>query len=81
MAEDIKRVALNDEEIEAVAGGAVNYTCTETNRYCWGEHTPDVRYGFYSKSKMLAFIADNYDYYGESGIFDAMIDAGLIYPL
>lgn len=76
-----ERIALNEEEIELVAGGNVQYVCTETERYAWGTHNPDVKYGYTSKKKMLAFIAENYDYYGESGIFKALIDAGICFPL
>lgn len=81
MSNNEKRIQLSDEEVEQVAGGNVKYKCTTEERYAWGTHNPDVKYGFYSKSKMIAFIRDNYDYYGEAGIFQAMVDAGICYPL
>lgn len=75
------RRALNDQELELVAGGNVQYVCTETERYAWGTHNPDRKYGYKSKRAMIDFIAKNYDFYGESRIFDAMCDAGICYPL
>lgn len=75
------RIQLNDEDVELVAGGNVLYKCTTTERYAWGSHNPDVKYGFTSKKAMLAFIQANYDYYGEAGIFQALINEGICYPL
>lgn len=79
---DIKnRVMLDDDAVEDVTGGNVLYVCDEVNHYCYGSHNPDVKYEFYSRRKMLEFINENYDYYGEAGIFNAMIEAGLIYRI
>ena len=75
------RIPLNEDVLESVDGGNVQYVCTETDRYAWGTHNPDVKYGYTSKRAMLNFIQDNYDYYGESGIFNALIDAGICYNI
>lgn len=81
MSENMKRIPLNDMDIEDVAGGNVCYVCNQTDHYCWGSHNPDVKYEFRSRKAMLEFIEKNYDYYGEAGIFQAMIDADIIYPI
>ena len=78
---DMERIPLMDEDVESVAGGNVQYVCTETERYAWGASNPDVHYGFTSRSAMVAFVDANYDYYGEGGIFQALMDAGICYPL
>jgi len=75
------RVELREEDLELVAGGNVQYVCTPDERYAWGTHNPDKKYGYTSKRAMIKFIEDNYDYYGEGGIFDALISAGICYPL
>lgn len=81
MSENTKRIPLGDDMLEMVAGGNVLYKCNETDHYCWGSHNPDVKYEFQSRRKMVAFIEENYDYYGEAGIFNAMIDAGIVTPM
>lgn len=81
MSEFDKRIPLDDDTLEAVAGGNVLYVCNAVDHYCWGSHNPDKKYEFQSKRKMLDFISKNYDYYGEGGIFQAMIDEGLITPM
>ena len=81
MSDNIKRVLLTDEEAGTVAGGNIHYVCTETERYCYGEHDPGTKYGYYSKSAMLAFVDANYDLYGEYGTLQMMLNQGIIYPL
>lgn len=76
-----ERIELNEEELEQVAGGNVLYVCGPNGRYAWGSHNPDVKYGYTSKKAMLAFIAENYDFYGEAGIFQALMNEGICYPL
>ena len=78
MSENKDRALLDDEILEAVAGGNVLYVCTKEDHYCWGARNPGVRYGYQSLRKVLAFIQENYDYYGEAGIFNAMMAAGLV---
>lgn len=81
MSENNKRIPLDEASLEDVTGGVVEMVCTATERYVYGTRTPDVKYGFKSRSKVCNFVAENYSYYGEAGIFQALIDAGLIFPL
>lgn len=81
MSENTKRIALDDESLNAVTGGVVEMVCTSTERYVYGTRTPDVKYSFKSRSKVCNFVAENYSYYGEAGIFQALIEAGLITPM
>lgn len=81
MSEKSTRVALDEESLEAVSGGVVEMVCTSTERYVYGTRTPDVKYSFKSRSKVCNFVAENYSYFGEAGIFQALIDAGLITPM
>ena len=78
-----KREPLVDEDLEQVTGGNVQFVCIPgTTSYCYGEHNPDVKYTFNVKIREVSkFIAENYDYYGEAGIFNAMVAAGLISPM
>lgn len=76
-----ERIKLNDTDAEQIAGGNVLYVLNNTDHYCYGSHTPDVRYEFRSRREMLAFVEANYDFYGEAGIFDAMMAAGIITPM
>lgn len=75
---ETKRIPLSDDILEQVAGGNVLYVCTATDHYCYGSHNPDVKYEFQSRRQMLSFIEENYDYYGEAGIFNAMVEAGIV---
>lgn len=81
MSEEKKRIALDEESLEAVTGGVVEMVCTASERYVYGTRTPDVRYSFKSRSKVCNFVAENYSYYGEAGIFQALIAEGLIFPM
>ena len=78
---DNKRMMIEDDRLEDVTGGNVLYVCNETDHYCYGAHTPDVKYEFQSRRQMVAFIDQNYDYYGEAGIFQAMVNAGIVTPM
>ena len=78
MSENNKRMMLDDEMLEDVTGGNVLYVCNQTDHYCYGAHNPDVKYEFRSRREMLAFVDQNYDYYGEAGIFNAMVAAGIV---
>ena len=73
------RTALTDDQVEGVAGGNIQYVCTSTEAYAWGTHNPDKKYGFTSRRQMLAFIAENYDLYGEAGTLEALVDAGICF--
>jgi len=73
-----KRVLLEEEDLELVSGGNVKYVLANGEHYCYGSHNPDVKYEFQSARQCAAFIKENYDYYGEAGIFAAMENAGLI---
>lgn len=81
MSEENKRVELNDDQVEAVAGGNILYVCTATEAYAYGSHNPDVKYGFSSRKAMVKFVAENYDLYGEAGTLQAMVAAGIVWPL
>lgn len=77
-----KREQLSDFDLEQVTGGNVQFVCIPGECYCYGSHNPDVKYSFNVKIREVSkFIADNYDFYGESGIFDAMVSQGLISPM
>lgn len=75
-----RRVAINsEEELDQITGGNVLFVMAGGEAYLYGSHNPEKKYAFCAKVRDIkAFIADNYDYYGESGIFDAMKTAGLI---
>jgi len=75
------RIQISEENLDSVTGGNVQYVCTETERYAWGTHNPNVKYGYTSKRAMIKFIEENYDYYGEAGIFQALCQAGICFPL
>ena len=76
------RIHIDDEaSLEDITGGVVEMVCTATERYVYGTRTPDVKYSFKSRSKVCNFVAENYSYYGEAGIFNALIAAGLITPM
>ena len=81
MSENKNRIPLTDEQLEQVAGGNVLYVCNGDDHYCYGSHNPDVKYEFQSRRKMVEFVQNNYDYYGEAGIFQAMLEAGIITPM
>ena len=81
MSENKKRIMLDDDVLDSVAGGNVLYVCNSTDHYCYGSHNPDVKYEFQSRRQMLNFIEQNYDYYGEAGIFQAMVNAGIVTPM
>jgi len=81
MSENTKKIPLTDSAVEDVTGGNVQIVCNKNDHYCYGARTPDVRYEFQSKRAVDNFVTENYDYYGEAGIFQAMIDAGIITPM
>jgi len=76
-----KRVQLNDEMVEDVTGGNIQYVNNGTDRYVWGSHNPNQRYSFPSKKVMLAFINEHYDELGERGCLEAMVQQGIIIPM
>lgn len=76
-----ERQLIDENLLEDITGGVVEMVCTSQERYVYGTRNPDVKYGFKSRSKVSNFVAENYSYYGESGIFDALMAEGLIYRL
>ena len=75
------RKLLNDDAVESVAGGNIQYVISNGQVYAYGTHNPNKKYGFSSLKKFLAFVAENYDLYGEAGTLNAMVDAGVAWPL
>ena len=79
MNETNKRVPLDDVDLQQVTGGNVLFVVANGQAYLYGSHNPDKKYSFCAKVREVnAFIAANYDYYGEAGIFDALKAEGLI---
>ena len=76
-----KRVALTDDQAEFIAGGNIQYVVANGEVYAYGTHNPDKKYGFSSLKKLLKFVDENYDLYGEAGTLDAMVDAGIAWEL
>lgn len=75
------RMQLNEDMLEDVTGGNIQYVNNETDRYAWGSHNPGKRYAFPSKSAMLRFIHENYDELGERGCIEAMVSKGILIPM
>lgn len=75
------RVELSDEAVSGVVGGNIIAHIDTDGIYIYGSHNPDSHYGFSSYSQVQTFIADNYDLYGEMGTIQAMVAAGLCWPL
>ena len=76
-----ERILLDEATVEEITGGVVEMVATSTERYVYGTRTPDVKYRFNSISKVSKFVSENYSYYGEAGIFQALMAAGLIFPM
>lgn len=75
------RIMLDDDMMEDVTGGNIQYVNNETDRYAWGSHNPGQRYAFPSKSAMLRFINENYDELGERGCIQEMVNRGILIPI
>lgn len=76
-----RRVMLDDNAAEKVAGGNIQYVIANGEVYAYGTHNPDQRYGFASLKTFLNFVNENYDLYGEAGTLQAMCAAGVAWPL
>lgn len=76
-----KRIPLTDNMVETVAGGNIQYVISNGEVYAYGTHNPGKKYGFGSLKAFLGFISENYDLYGEAGTLNAMVEAGICWPL
>lgn len=59
MADAVKRVQLSDDQVETIAGGAINYYATrDAGSYLWSTDDPDTKYAFdyknFTKIKIVA---------------------------
>lgn len=75
------KILLDDEMVESVAGGNIQFVCNGTERYAWGSHNPGQRYSFPSRSAMLKFVNENYDELGERGCIQEMVNQGILIPM
>lgn len=75
------KVLLDDDMLDDVTGGNIQYVNTPTERYLWGSHNPDQKYSFPSKKAVKDFVAANYDELGERGCLAEMVAQGIIIPI
>lgn len=77
----MSRIQIEDEFLEDVTGGNIQYVNANGERYMWGSHSPDQKYSFASKTAVRNFIQANYDELGERGCLQEMVAQGIIVPI
>ena len=80
MADNFERVQLEDDQVQTIAGGTLQYLATKTEKKLWSDEDPNTVYTFNKAIDIVKYLAVNaLEDKPDSEQIAALLGAGLIW--